>query len=128
MQRVKMPKGHVELSLGGVSYKIDETGAFEVPDEHASELVKVHGARYEPGLDHLQENVDAAENALAHAKAVVERLTTDLADAKNKLAKFQEQQKSVLDARMKADAEAKAKLEADTKTAAADAAKNNGKK
>ena len=46
--RITMPGTPETLSIEGVHIRPDEFGAFDVPDYHAHELVKVHGGAYAP--------------------------------------------------------------------------------
>ena len=62
--RIRMPKGHSELSLEGHTYKIDEEGAFTVPEHMVPLLVDSHGAQLAPSVQDLEAKADAAEQRL----------------------------------------------------------------
>jgi hypothetical protein len=130
MKRIRMPKGHVELSLGGTNFKSDETGAFTVPDEHADDLIRVHGGKEEMSLDQMKARVDAAKTAAANAKLSYERAVIAARDEEATFEKYKEQMK-VAAARVAADnkaAEDKAAEEARiVAAAAAEAAAGAGK-
>jgi hypothetical protein len=116
MQRILMPTGHTELSLGGHNYKIDETGAFEVPAEHVKSLIESHGAVIEAGEAQLGANVDAADAAVGHAKSLLEQKLNEQKAARAALGAFQARQKALDDDRAKA---AIAKVEAEKAATAA---------
>lgn len=119
-KRIVMPKGHTELSLGGNSFKIDETGAFEVPDEHAQGLIESHGGRLQPGEGQLAVNVQAADDAVAHAQAVLKQRQED-SEAAHKAADDFAARKKAIAQKALDEANAKAAAEKDAK-AASDAA------
>jgi hypothetical protein len=75
--RIRMPDGHIELSIEGVNYKPDETGAFLVPDQAAKNLIAVHGAVPELGLPDLEQAAMAAEAMASAAKVAYEQRTKD---------------------------------------------------
>lgn len=91
--RIRMPKGHLELSLGGVNFKPDDTGAFEVPDEYIAGLVNVHGGKVEPGLTNLESFVEQAEAAERNAKTIYDNAVASLKDARANLEAFKNAQK-----------------------------------
>lgn len=107
-QRIVMPHGHVELSIGGVNYRIDDTGAFEVPAEAVAELKAVHGATIEPGLNQLEANLHMIDASVTEAKQILEmRLEAQLATRKA-LDTFKAQQKVRDDEKLRAFAAQKA--------------------
>lgn len=107
-QRVVMPKGHMELSIGGNTFKIDETGAFEVPSDAVEFLTTVHGAKLEPGVQQLGANLEVATANVAYTKLMLEEALAVETDAKAKLDGFKAQQKVRDEARLKAAIEKKA--------------------
>jgi hypothetical protein len=109
MQRIRMPKGHEELSLGGVTYKPDETGAFEVPVEHAPELVRMHGGALEPSLEQLEAAIATAEADVQEAKKILSLRGATLQNAKATYSRTKD--------KLAADAEARAKAAAEEKKA-----------
>jgi len=126
-QRIVMPPGHVELSIGGVNYKIDDTGAFEVPVEAVEELKTTHGGVISPGLNQLQANLLFADTAVAHAKAQLEALLVTQAAQRKALDLFKSQQKARDDEALKAANAKKAEEDAQEKQLAALVAGNVAK-
>src|SRR6266404_2163473 len=118
-QRIVMPSGHVELSIGGVNYKIDDSGAFEVPVEAVEELKASHGAIVQPGLNQLQANLLVADTAVAHAKAQLEALLVTQAAQRKSLDLFKVQQKARDEEALKAANAKKAEEELQEKQLAA---------
>lgn len=105
MKRIVLNGGHTELGLAGTSYQADEVGAFVVPDEYASELIRVHGGSYEPGIEQLEERVAALEDSVGSAKNTLAQRTADLETARKAL---DASKKKLADAVSKKQAERKA--------------------
>lgn len=59
--RIRMPKGHHQLSLEGITYNPDEEGCFLVPDQYVTMLRGSHGAMLAPNLQDLEGEVEVAE-------------------------------------------------------------------
>lgn len=70
MKHVKMPEGHAEVCLEGETVKVPADGVIQVRDEHAADLVAMHGALY-VGVMTAEEKAanEAAEKAAAEAAA-----------------------------------------------------------
>lgn len=85
--RIRMPKGMLALSLAGVEYKPDETGAFDVPDAHGKSLIEVHGGVLEAAVADHEAMVAAAELRVAQAKQAVEVAEADLVATREAAAK-----------------------------------------
>jgi len=126
-QRIVMPPGHVELSIGGVNYKIDDSGAFEVPMDAVEELKASHGATVQPGLNQLQANLQVADTAVAHAKAQLEALLVTQAAQRKALDLFKTQQKARDDEALKVALAKKAEKDEQEKQLAALVAGNAAK-
>ena len=116
--RIRLPKGHVELSLEGSTYLPDETGAFDVPDHHGHELINAHGAVFEPGAQDLDIVADQAELAASQAKMVYEARQADAQKAREVASKAAEKEKADTAAKADNRSKADAKAEADAKKAA----------
>lgn len=86
--RIKLDPAHTEISLAGHNYKVDSTGAFEVPAEFVAELQRVHGAVIEPGEQQLRADLIAAERNVAAAKAQLAQQENTVAVAKAALDGF----------------------------------------
>lgn len=108
-KRIRLNGGHTELTLEGVKHLADDTGAFTVPDEHASELIRVHGGNLEPGVEQLEERIAGLEADLVSAKNIVNQRTADLKAAQDILEAYKKRIADIKaeDAKKAADAKAK---------------------
>jgi hypothetical protein len=82
--RIRMPRGHLELSVAGVTLKPDEEGAFDVPDSHGLELIAVHGAERAPLLADFDAEVQSIELRIAQTKQSLTLLEDDLKAARGR--------------------------------------------
>jgi hypothetical protein len=81
-KRVRLNGGHTEFSIEGILHQADETGAFVVPDEHAENLIRIHGGSYEPGLEQLESNLESLEAAVVSAKNILLQREEDVKSVK----------------------------------------------
>lgn len=79
MPRIKMPDGHIQLALAGVTYDRDEEGCFVVPDAHVEELIRVHGAEPAPSAQEFEQRAIRAEE---HVTTLSQQLTFARAQAR----------------------------------------------
>jgi len=72
-RKIKFPDGLgiTEISIDGNVYKADELGTFEVPVDHAANLLRTYGGEYDPTPEQIDARVDAAKAAVAHAEMVL---------------------------------------------------------
>lgn len=91
-KRVRLNGGHTELNIEGMNYQGDETGAFTVPDEHAGELIRIHGGNFEPGIEQIEDNIAQLEAGLISAKNIVTQRAADLKAAQDALENFKKRQ------------------------------------
>lgn len=84
MIRIRMPRGHLEMTLAGVKYLPDEDGTFSVPDEHAAELISVHGATREATSADLEGVAVAAEQRVAQLTQQLAAVTEEAKTARTK--------------------------------------------
>jgi len=94
LERIRLDGGHAALSIGGHTYLPDATGAFEVPQEFAAELIRVHGGELDPGVERLEDNVLKVEGELAAAKNLVELKTKELSDSKERVAAYKKRREA----------------------------------
>jgi hypothetical protein len=108
-KRIRLNGGHTELTIEGVKHQADDTGAFTVPDEHASELIRVYGGALEPGIEQLEERIEGLEADLVSAKNIVNQRTADLKAAQDILEAYKKKIADIKaeDAKKAADAKAK---------------------
>lgn len=85
LTRLRIEGGHTEITLAGIRYVPDETGAFEVPQEYAPELIRVHGGKLDPGINALELMVEEIEKDLASLKNHVEVKAKELTAARERL-------------------------------------------
>jgi hypothetical protein len=89
--RVRLTGGYTELNIAGFKYLPDETGAFELPDDIAHEMLRVHGGQKEASGDALEQAVKDAEAALAAAKNSVGIREQELVNARRNFEAFKAQ-------------------------------------
>jgi hypothetical protein len=94
LQRVRLHGDHAGLNIAGRNFVPDDTGAFLIPTEVASELIRVHGGAFEPGAEVMEGRLAEAKAALAAAKTQVDILERAVRAATENLAKFKTTQEA----------------------------------
>jgi chromosome segregation ATPase len=117
-----MPAGHNQLCLEGVHYNPDAEGAFTVPDHHAADLQRVHGAIKAPAIQDLEQGVDHLESARNQLTTQLAQVEADLVTAKEQVAAAKKAQAEMLAASAK---ETLARTPIDTSTSAGKGSKGS---
>ena len=85
MKRIRLNGGHAEISFNGMNFKPDETGAFEVPDDAAEQLLATQGGMYDPGVEQLEQSIQAADAAVGAAEYTLKLKREEAAQARKNL-------------------------------------------
>jgi hypothetical protein len=72
------------MTLAGTKYLPDAEGTFSVPDEHAAELISIHGASREQTAADLEGEATAAELRAAQIKQQLDAVTEEAKAARAK--------------------------------------------
>ena len=76
MRRIKLNGGHTQISVEGRIVAADEDGGFTVPDALAIDLVRQHGGEVVAGLEQLQDQANAVDDAVQQTERQLEQLLT----------------------------------------------------
>jgi hypothetical protein len=115
MTRIMMPRGHQALCLEGHQYLPDEAGAFNVPSQHAPELIRVHGAVVAPSVNDMLQQAEDLEAKARLATKQSEALTEQAKEVRKNATAEQARIKKIMEERAAAEAAEAAKTEG-TKT------------
>lgn len=74
MRRIKLNGGHTQISVEGRIVAADEDGGFTVPDALAIDLVRQHGGEVVAGLEQLQDQANAVDDAVQQTERQLEQL------------------------------------------------------
>lgn len=78
LKRILLEGGHASMSLNGVQYSADEDGAFMLPEEVCDDLIRIHGGRYDPGIEILELRLREARERVAATTNLLELQKKDL--------------------------------------------------
>lgn len=71
-KRILLNGGHTEITVAGEKYLADEDGCFTVPEAVAEDLLKRTEGKYVPGLEVLQQMMEAADAHVGHCRRQLE--------------------------------------------------------